>query len=97
MPPLRAIKRLELIRLFKELGFEGPFSGGKHQYMVKENLKVWIPNPHQRDISPALLVQILRQAEISREEWEELLECLRLTGILVSWVFALRLPHILSK
>jgi predicted RNA binding protein YcfA (HicA-like mRNA interferase family) len=72
MPPLRAIKSLELIRLFKQLGFEGPFSGGKHQYMVKENLKVWIPNPNQRDISPALLVQILRQAEISREEWEEL-------------------------
>lgn len=72
MPPLRAIKRLELIRLFKELGFEGPYPGGKHQYMVKGNLKVWIPNPHQADISPVLLAQILRQAEISREEWEEL-------------------------
>lgn len=72
MPPLRPLKRLELIRLFKQLGFEGPYSGGKHQYMLKENLKVWIPNPHQGDISPALLAQILHQAEISREEWEEL-------------------------
>jgi len=72
MPPLRAIKRLELIRFLKQLGFEGPYSGGKHQYMIKENLKVWIPNPHQGDIKPALLVQILRQAEITRDEWEEL-------------------------
>ncbi|MFB2881291.1 type II toxin-antitoxin system HicA family toxin [Floridanema aerugineum] len=72
MPPLRAIKRLDLIRFLKQLGFSGPYSGGKHQYMIKENLKVWIPNPHQGDITPALLVQILRQAEITRDEWEEL-------------------------
>ena len=72
MPPLRAIKRLELIRLFKQVGFEGPYAGGKHEYMIKDNLKVWIPNPHRGDISSVLLVQVLRQAEISREEWEEL-------------------------
>lgn len=31
-----------------------------------------IPNPHQGDISRGLLTRILRQAGISREEWEKL-------------------------
>jgi len=46
MPPFRAIKRQELIRYFKQIGFQGPFPGGNHQYIVKEQLKVWIPNSH---------------------------------------------------
>ncbi len=40
--------------------------------MVKGQLKVWIPNPHQGDISKSLLSRILRQANISREQWEAL-------------------------
>jgi hypothetical protein len=28
-----------------------------------------IPNPHGRDIGPKLLAKLLRQANISREEW----------------------------
>jgi hypothetical protein len=40
--------------------------------MVKGQLKLWIPNPHQGDISKSLLAKILRQANISKEEWENL-------------------------
>ena len=72
MPPFKPIKRLELIRQLKKLGFLGPFPGGKHQYMVKEQLKIWIPNPHQDDISKTLLTKILRQAGITKDEWENL-------------------------
>jgi len=32
---------------------------------------VRIPNPHRKDISDALLSEILRQADISRKEWEQ--------------------------
>ncbi|MEK6646990.1 MAG: type II toxin-antitoxin system HicA family toxin, partial [Candidatus Firestonebacteria bacterium] len=28
-----------------------------------------IPNPHRKEISVDLLIRILKQAEISREEW----------------------------
>jgi predicted RNA binding protein YcfA (HicA-like mRNA interferase family) len=72
MPTFGSIKRSELIRLLKRLGFEGPYAGGKHQYLVKASLKVWIPNPHQGDISKSLLSKILKQANVSREEWENL-------------------------
>jgi predicted RNA binding protein YcfA (HicA-like mRNA interferase family) len=72
MPELKPIKRKELIRCLKQLGFEGPFSGGKHQYMIKDNLRLTIPNPHQKDISVSLLSKILRQGKISREDWENI-------------------------
>ena len=70
MPPFKPIKRQELIRQLKKLGFSDPKSGGKHQYMVKGQLKLFIPNPHQGDISKSLLAKILRQAKITKEETE---------------------------
>jgi predicted RNA binding protein YcfA (HicA-like mRNA interferase family) len=72
MPHFGAIKRAELIQYLKKLGFQGPYSGGKHQYMVKEKLKIFIPNPHDGDISKSLLAKVLRQAGISKDEWERL-------------------------
>jgi len=66
------IARRELIRKFRNLGFTGPFSGGRHQFMVKEELKIRIPNPHKREeISDSLLSEILRQAGIGKDEWKE--------------------------
>jgi hypothetical protein len=32
--------------------------------------RVVIPNPHEGDIGPDLLARVLRQAGVSREEWE---------------------------
>ncbi len=72
MPPLPPIKRKQLIRYLKQLGFEGPYAGKRHQFMIKDNIKLIIPNPHQSDIGKNLLAEILRQAGISREQWEQL-------------------------
>jgi len=72
MAPLRPISRADLVRNLRRLGFEGPYSGGRHQYMARESLTVALPNPHTSDISTGLLVRILSQAGISREEWEKL-------------------------
>lgn len=72
MPLFGATKRRDLIRALKEFGFDGPFPGGKHEYLQKGQLKVPIPNPHQGDISVDLLARVLRKANISREEWEHL-------------------------
>ena len=35
MPSVGPTKRKDLIRYFKRLGFEGPYSGGKHQFHGK--------------------------------------------------------------
>jgi predicted RNA binding protein YcfA (HicA-like mRNA interferase family) len=72
MPKLGPIKRIDLIRCFIKLGFDGPFSGGNHQFMIKDNLTIRIPNPHQSDVSQGLLQKILKQAKISKISWENL-------------------------
>ncbi len=72
MPAFGPISRIELIRCLRRLGFAGPFSGGKHQFMVRDDCTIRIPNPHQGDIRRGLLSRILRQAGVSKEEWEGL-------------------------
>lgn len=72
MPTLAPIKRKDLIRYFRRLGFDGPYSGGNHQFMAKDTLTVRIPNPHQGDIGKELLIRILKQAGIERQDWEKL-------------------------
>ena len=72
MPPYGPVKRPDLIRYFRQLGFEGPYSGGRHQFMVSGDVTVRLPNPHQGDIGRELLARILRQADIDRATWEQL-------------------------
>ena len=69
MPPFGPIKRVHLIRCLKQAGFEGPYTGGKHQSMRKGDITFRIPNPHLADIGSELLSRILRQAGIDRDEW----------------------------
>ena len=53
------------------LGFKGPYSGGKHQFMVKGKLQIRILNPHGSNIGLGLIKEILRQAGISLEDWDK--------------------------
>lgn len=68
----KSISLKSLIKNFKELGFSGPYSGGKHSFMQKGDLKIRIPNPHRGDIHKSLVSEILRQADISKDEWNNL-------------------------
>jgi len=66
------ITRKELIRKFRSLGYTGPFSGGRHQFMIKGRKKIRIPNPHgSGDIHISLVKEILRQAGIGIDEWDK--------------------------
>ncbi len=60
MPPLGPVKRRDLIRHSRTYGYQGPYSGGKHQFMTRGELTVRIPNPHQGEIGSGLLSVILR-------------------------------------
>ena len=67
---LTPVTRAELVRRFRELGWEGPRQGTKHDFMIKGKHKVRIPNPHKnKDIGANILNAILSQADISRSEW----------------------------
>jgi len=69
MPRIPPCARGELLRKLRKLGFAGPFSGGKHSYMTRGGYRQIIPNPHGKQISSELVKEILKQANISPDEW----------------------------
>ena len=72
MSKLTPLSWRDFVRKLHKFGFDGPYAGGKHLYMVKGNIVLAIPNPHRREISVDLISRILRQAKIARREWEHL-------------------------
>lgn len=69
MPKIPPCSRSKMIRNLRQLGFTGPFSGGKHSYMKRGKYRQIIPNPHHSDIDSEFIKEILKQAEISEEDW----------------------------
>ena len=64
------VSRQDLICRLRSLGWSGPYSGTKHQHMVKGSVQLTIPNPHgRREIGLNLLKIILNEAGISRDKW----------------------------
>jgi len=59
----------QLVSKLKSFGFDGPYSGGKHPFMIKGDLVLTLPNPHRKQIGVDLISRILKEAGISRDEW----------------------------
>jgi predicted RNA binding protein YcfA (HicA-like mRNA interferase family) len=74
MPKLSPLKSREVIRKLRKLGFEGPYSGGRHVRMVHRVSGQIVPIPmHQgKDIGVGLIHAILRQFGTTPEEWNKL-------------------------
>jgi predicted RNA binding protein YcfA (HicA-like mRNA interferase family) len=72
MPPLGPIAWRDLIRALQAAGFEGPYPGKRHPFMLRGAQKLILPNPHRSDIGTTLLHNVLKQAGISRDDWEKL-------------------------
>ncbi|MDZ4278697.1 MAG: type II toxin-antitoxin system HicA family toxin [Dehalococcoidia bacterium] len=68
---VRALPRRQLIARLRALGFSGPFVGAKHEFMVRERLRLRIPNPHGRDIPASLIRRMLREAGIPEKDWDD--------------------------
>ena len=69
MARLTPVSWRNLVRRLHELGFEGPYAGGRHPQMRRADITVIIPNLHEGDIGVGLLRRLLRQAGVSRGEW----------------------------
>jgi len=67
----RNIAWRKFVQNFRKLGFEGPYSGGRHSFMKKGPLKIHIPHKHKGEISAGLVSEILKQAGIDKEEWDK--------------------------
>ena len=73
MPEINPISRKELISKLKALGFEGPFRATRHQYLIKGNYKIFIPNPHGgKYIGTPLLKKIIKQIGITQDKFIKL-------------------------
>ena len=44
----------------------------RRQFMGRGDIVVTIPNPHGNDIGLELLSRVLRQAGVTRAQWEEI-------------------------
>jgi hypothetical protein len=77
MSQWRRCKRRIFIRRLRKLGFEGPYSGTRHQFMVYQQHRLAIPS--NVEYSVPQLRMMIRQVEqilgreISAEDWT----CLR--------------------
>ena len=69
-------KRNEFIRRLRKLGFDGPYSGTRHQFMVYQQNRLTIPS--NQEYSVPQLRMMIREVEeilgrsITVEEWNDL-------------------------
>ena len=69
MSRLAPVSWRNFVKRLRELGFDGPYTGGRHPQMRRGDVTVIIPNPHDGDIGVDFLRRLLRQAGVSRTEW----------------------------
>ena len=73
---MKPCKRRDFIKKLKILGFVGPYSGSKHQFMTYKNQRLTIPS--NDDYSVSQLKMLLKQANIIcenlilEENWNKL-------------------------
>jgi hypothetical protein len=76
MPGWRPLKRRDFIRKLRALGFDGPYSGTRHQFMIFGQHRQTIPT--NTEYSVPQLKLLLRQVEsilgrsIGLDEWNSL-------------------------
>jgi hypothetical protein len=76
MAAWRPLKRRDFIRKLRALGFDGPFSGTRHQFMVWGQHRQTIPA--NSEFSVPQIRMLLRQVEsilgrrISLDQWDSL-------------------------
>ena len=69
-------KRAEFLRRLKKIGFEGPYSGSKHQFLVFHQHRLTVPS--NAEYSVPQLRMMVREVEqilgrsISADEWNRL-------------------------
>jgi len=72
MSKISPLPRRILIKKLRELGFFGPYSATRHEYMKRNGEKIFIPNPHGKDIGLPIIKKIIGQLKISNQEFLKL-------------------------
>ena len=72
MPKLPVVKPRKVIKVLKGMGFVEIRKKGSHTQLKKGNLLVTVPL-HNRDLNKSTLASILRQAQLTVNEFIDLL------------------------
>lgn len=69
-------KRRKFIKRLRQFGFDGPFAGTRHQFMLLENHRLAIPSNSEYSVPQLRFmlkeVEGILQREISPDEWNNL-------------------------
>ena len=72
MSKIKPLSRKVLIKKLVKLGFSGPYVASRHQFMMNGAKKVFVPNPHKKDIDIPILMAIIKQVGIDRDKFIDL-------------------------
>jgi hypothetical protein len=76
MSSWRPCKRQDFIRRLRKLGFIGPYSGTRHEFIVFEKHRLSIPSNAEYSVPQLKMmlneVELILSRAISLEEWEDL-------------------------
>ena len=69
-------KRSDFVRRLRMLGFEGPFSGTRHQFLIHGNYRLTIPSNAEYSVPQLRLllreVSVILGRYVTQEEWDSL-------------------------
>ena len=69
-------KRSSFIKRLRKIGFEGVYSGTKHQFMVYQNQRLTIPSNTEYSVPQLRMmlreVEEISEREIGIDEWNDL-------------------------
>lgn len=72
----KPVKRLNFIRRLRRIGFDGPFTGTRHQFMVYEEHRLAIPSNPEYSVPQLRMmlkeVEMIIGREIALTEWDHL-------------------------
>ena len=66
----KPLSRREFVRKLRQLGFNGPWSGKRHEYMERNKVIALLPNPHGKDFSVGFIKEMLKQIGLTNEEFD---------------------------
>ena len=66
-------KRLDFIRRLRKLGFDGPYSGTRHQFMIYQNHRLSIPSNSEYSVPQLRFmireIEAILEREITMSDW----------------------------
>ena len=76
MPRWTPCKRRDFIRKLRQLSFDGPYAGTRHQFMIYQQHRLAIPSNAEYSVPQLRMliseIELIIERKLSVEEWNQL-------------------------